>query len=288
MCSIATISAQIGVVSSVIIFSIRGFDEGLAYGVGVLSGLLYFVLLTAKVDAISSKYSALQLTKLDVESSNNATASIASIGASLSSRLSNSFAEKLSSLRYLTPALCLGLLAVKEHTFNPEFQGVKYDLFHLLPRTIFINAMLGFLTLRIALYISEVLTEFRLEDVTSMIPGNVGLVLSQWIKGEDDEKGEEQDVYILPRRMICISGPSLAGRNSVLLNLMKKLKEKSQIQFIRPLLVAEDGTAAANPNGIYEVISKKAFEEMEFKKELIFVGEDRDEQTGQLIQVMIS
>lgn len=311
---------QIGTIATVILTSLRGVDEGLAYALGVLSGISYFTLLGKKVDAISSKYSAITLKTLDSSSSSAAgyvSSSDASVTSSasqalpprpsvdaeeenkgeewqvdasnLQSRLTDKLTEQLSSLRYLTPILCLALLAFKEHVYNPEYQGSQYNLFHLVPQSIYISAMIGFLTLRLSLYVSEVIGEFRWEDLFSIIPGSLAIVIRKWLKTQSEE--EAQEVYLSPRKVLFLTGPILAGRNEILGDVQQIVtKEKKgsldskKVTFIKPICVV-DKERPLLANDCYDIVTKTMFEEMKRKDEIIFSTEERDG-NGNIFQVI--
>lgn len=181
------LALQLGVVfAGAFAFFFDG-NVSLSYLAGVSAGVVYFLLLAKKVEAIGARYSALPLRQPpisgetpaigdvveDTQTASGAeerTNTAGSIGPSPRSFFSLSPAflgETLANLRFLVPVLLLATLVEKDQVF----EHFPLEPFSLLPRNEYIAAMGGFLTLRMALYLSEVAKEFRVQDILGILPG---------------------------------------------------------------------------------------------------------------------
>lgn len=184
---IIVLALQLGVVfAGAFAFFFDG-NVSLSYLAGVGAGVVYFLLLAKKVEAIGARYSALPLRQPpiseetpaiddigeDTQAASGAeerTNTVGSIGPAPRSFFSLSPAflgETLANLRFLVPVLLLAALVEKDQVF----EHFPLKPFSLLPRNEYIAAMGGFLTLRLALYLSEVAKEFRVQDILGILPG---------------------------------------------------------------------------------------------------------------------
>ena len=157
-------------------------DTAGSYYVGVLGSVLYFYLLGKKVENIGSKYSALPnrpvvgSVGVDEEQSSPTTTGSFDVVQFASKRLS----DNVSALRLAVPLLMLGLLTTKGYLVD----GSSPRLFRLIPQSEYSATMAGFLTLRIALYITEVGKEFRAEDLIGIVPGSLAITLRQLLSNK--------------------------------------------------------------------------------------------------------
>ena len=81
----------------------------------------------------------------------------------------NRFEDALANGRLLVPVLLMGALALQ----NSLTSGQAPTAFQSLSREQFLGAAAGFLTYRVALLVSEVLSELRVEDLLGIIPGSL-------------------------------------------------------------------------------------------------------------------
>jgi hypothetical protein len=71
--------------------------------------------------------------------------------------------------RFVVPALALLLLACK----NSYLDGMEMKPFSLVTKEQFLGVAAGFLSNRLAIFLTEVRAEMRVEDVASFVPGSM-------------------------------------------------------------------------------------------------------------------
>eukprot|EP01031_Cornospumella_fuschlensis_P027972 gene27972-33778_t len=164
---ITVAALKVGGVGSLLLGFSLGPDVVPEYALGVFSGCAYFYLLSKKVDAIGDKFSVLSLannpspsTTSPVESATPTSAQTAPFAPR--NLLAIRRNELLSPLRFILPIASLGALSYQKIYVD---HYVPPHPLHLLPEKDFLVYAGGFLTLRMAIYISEVLKEFRLQDI---------------------------------------------------------------------------------------------------------------------------
>lgn len=215
---------QISVAVSLIIATFYDVELILPYMLGVFGSLLYFQLLSKKVDTIGLQYSVKYLLDVDnPELTNNNQTSKSVIDLITDSKIQYELRQRvlqsLSSARFLVPAIIVGLLVQKEKYFpsstpltsnrmDTATQSVylsealsKYTAsfsrynFHLLPESEFLASMAGFLTLRLALYFREVAKEFKIADLAGFLPGSISMFTRKYLL-QQKEENEERNIKV--------------------------------------------------------------------------------------------
>lgn len=180
-----------GTVGTALVF---GPDVSFSYASGALAGGLYLYLLGLKTDLIGSGYTV---------SSNTAAVAIVTDG---TSRIKN----LITNGRLLVPVLLMGVLSAK-NVFTNAFD---MSLYRTLSKEQFLGAMAGFLTYRLSVFVTEVLTEVRTEDVLGVIPGSLAEGYRQVKKAKaNGDRSEAVEDQLFP--LIFITGPRAAGRLGV-------------------------------------------------------------------------
>lgn len=139
-----------GAVGSIVCVPLFGFDVAIPYASGATAGGLYLYLLGKKIDGIGLGFSA---------------------GNSSYSKLDN----VASNLRLLVPVALMAGLAAR----NAASTGVRVSGLSSLSRDQFLAAAAGFLTYRLAIFVSEIASEVRTEDWLSMMPGSAAEMYRQ-------------------------------------------------------------------------------------------------------------
>lgn len=226
-CRIVALALQIGAVLSVLAGVRFGVDLAVPYSFGVVAGVIYFFLLSTKVESIGSRYSARHLqpiansaATIETEIIDGNTNNIAPKQLATATELfANPIFDTLSNFRFLVPVFLLGILSEKDVLFN---QYQRRD-FHFLPQNEFIAAMAGFLTLRVSIFLSEVVKEIRGEDLAGLVPGSLAILVRKVLFGnkenEESLTDKDQEAVVIPKRVVLFTGPVAAGRYE----LMQKL-----------------------------------------------------------------
>lgn len=141
------------------------------------------------MENIGSSYSALNTRNITSTSSNNSTTAV-SVSLTTSSVSDGVFAKVLDTLskyRLAVPIALLGVLVAKSYIFD----GFRPSYFRLIPQSVYISAMAGFLTLRLSIFSNEVAKEFKGEDFLGLVPGSLAIVLRKVLFNQDTDEGLE-------------------------------------------------------------------------------------------------
>eukprot|EP01039_Chlorochromonas_danica_P009627 gene9627-10642_t len=249
---------KVGAGVGALVAAVCGVETIFPYSLGVTGSLAYFALLSKQVEAIGGKYSALPL---------NSTMPLTAPA------MQSSWSEKLSKLRFTVPVMVLGILLAKVRYFDDYHSSPL----HLLPQKDFLAAMGGFLTLRLTLFLSEVAKEFRLGDILEVLPGSTAIVLKRLLLIREEEN---QGAVSMPRRVVFVTGPVVAGRYEVMERVLSSQNSTSPAQCI-PLKVyttdpAYSTTTFDNMNTWVQHLSEEAFIEKQRRGEFLFTASDRD------------
>lgn len=251
-----------------IAFFLPNPDIILSYILGVLGGCLYFYLLSFKIDSISERYSILNSIKYTSLSSSRKVPSLTDPIIEFNSTMIQDLPNQLplekqietyikgriSSFRFLIPVILIMIMTLKNYYIDHDYQP---EYFHFLPVNQFLSIMGGFLTLRISLFISEVVKEFRSDDIIEIIPGSVAVAIRSWFQRSKQQQMAE---IIFPRKIVMMSGPIAAGRHQLLQNTIHSLTpttpssssfsyKSTGLNFIPfPLYTDDQITAQHDPN----------------------------------------
>jgi len=180
----------------------RGTEDAVIYAAGALAGVAYLFFLGIKTDTVGSA------------------------DAKLGSNVSN--------LRFVFPLLVLTGVALKNAMSGDVSPVSSPGLFSTVTPEQFGAAMIGFLTYRVPLFVSQ-LAPVLSESATDMIPGSAGVAMRM----AADAKQRGIDVSSLDTRpgddlvpVLLVSGPEGTGKTT----LVKKLLE-SDSRFVEPILL---------------------------------------------------
>jgi guanylate kinase len=216
-------TALAGLAGTLVADLVRGREDAVIYFAGATAGVLYLYFLGIKTDTLGS--------------------ADAKLGANVSN------------LRFVFPALVLiGVALNNVMSGNPELAG---GLFSTVTPEQFGAAMIGFLTYRVPLFVSQ-LFPVLFDSATDMLPGSAGMVVRMAAeakkRGVDvsalDEKPDDGLVTVL-----LVSGPESTGKTT----LVNKLIE-SDDRFVRPIM--QD-----------RILDPIRFERMEERDEFLLVDE---------------
>eukprot|EP00578_Thalassiosira_sp_NH16_P006291 CAMPEP_0181123258 /NCGR_PEP_ID=MMETSP1071-20121207/25790_1 /TAXON_ID=35127 /ORGANISM="Thalassiosira sp., Strain NH16" /LENGTH=591 /DNA_ID=CAMNT_0023208361 /DNA_START=17 /DNA_END=1792 /DNA_ORIENTATION=+ len=195
-------AAVAGAAGTIVADLFRGPGVAVIYFAGALSGVAYLFLLGIKTDTLGST------------------------DAKVGSNVSN--------LRFVFPALVLVGVALS-NMMNGENPVSTPGIFTTVTPEQFGAAMIGFLTYRVPLFVSQLMPVLS-ESATDMIPGSAGMAVRMAAdakkRGADmsalDELARDDDLLTV----LLVSGPEGTGKTT----LVNKLLE-SDDRFVRPVLL---------------------------------------------------
>ena len=193
--------------------------------------------------------------------------------------------------------MAVPLLALAVFTaYNYYTTGVKPVTFSLVTRQQFLGIIAGFLSNRVALLLTEIRGEVRLEDFLSIVPGSFAEVYresrkldeirDQKIRDNENrklangEEGESQyDEYGNPMdqqtlsTVVVICGPQAAGRISLTNALLKNGKCDDKIRKCK--FLTTDRSAASYNSEKYNFITEDNLQKLRNEKKIVYEGEEK-------------
>ena len=217
-------SALAGIAGTIVADLVRGTEDAVIYFAGATAGVLYLFFLGIKTDTVGS------------------------IDAKLGSNVSN--------LRFVFPALVL--IGVALNNMMSGNQELHAGMFSTVTPEQFGAAMLGFLTYRVPLFVSQ-LFPVLFDSATDMLPGSAGMA----VRMAEEAKKRGVDVSALDKKgdndnlvtVLLVSGPEGTGKTT----LVNKLMESDE-RFVRPTM--QD-----------RVVEGIKFEKMEERGEFLVIDE---------------
>ena len=210
---------------------------------------------------------------------------------------------------FVTNRVAVPLLALAVFTaYNYYTTGVKPVTFSLVTRQQFLGIIAGFLSNRVALLLTEIRGEVRLEDFLSIVPGSFAEVYRESRKldeirdqkirdnenrklanGEEGESqynefGDPMDVQTLST-VVVICGPQAAGRLSLTNALLKNGKCKDKIRQCK-MLTTDRSVASYYPEK-YNFITEDSLQRLRNEKKIVYEGDEKSF-FGQDIAVYLS
>lgn len=255
-------AALYGAVGAVLVDLLKGFNDALVYSVGAIAGVGYLFFLSIKTDTVGSA---------DAKFGNN-----------------------ISNLRFALPLIVLVGISMLNlssggimNAGSDEEAAMK--MFHSVSSEQFGAAMLGFLTYRIPLFISQ-LGPVVGESVGFMLPGSAGIAL-QLAQDDTSIKKDSSMVDEDLTTVLLISGPAGTGKS----DLVNRLIEESDGKFVRPKwmnkitdpvnfeqmeergeFLQKDGQYGLTKDGILYAIDTSTYEE-----------EEEGEESNEVTQVVV-
>ncbi|KAL9184292.1 hypothetical protein ACHAXT_002378 [Thalassiosira profunda] len=195
-------AAIAGAAGTIVADLVRGTEDAVIYGAGALAGVLYLFFLGIKTDTVGSAESKL--------------------------------GSNVSNLRFVFPAIVLVGVAINNMLSGEASPVTSPGVFSTVTPEQFGAAMIGFLTYRVPLFVSQ-LTPVLSESATDLIPGSAGLAMR--MAAEAKERG--MDVSALDDTkddnlvtVLLVSGPEGTGKTT----LVNKLLEEDA-RFVKPKLL---------------------------------------------------
>ena len=197
----------------------------------------------------------------------------------------------------VTNRVAVPLLALAVFTaYNYYTTGVKPVTFSLVTRQQFLGIIAGFLSNRVALLLTEIRGEVRLEDFLSIVPGSFAEVYRESRKLDEirdqkirdnesrklanGEEGESQyDEYGNPMdqqtlsTVVVICGPQAAGRLSLTNALLKNGKCNDKIRKCK--FLTTDRSAASYNAEKYNFITEDNLQKLRNEKKIVYEGEEK-------------
>mmetsp|Transcript_12654 Transcript_12654/g.27719 ORF Transcript_12654/g.27719 Transcript_12654/m.27719 type:complete len:584 (+) Transcript_12654:80-1831(+) len=197
-------AAIAGTVGTIFADLFKGTEDAAIYFAGALAGVAYLFFLGIKTDTVGSAE------------------------AKLGSNVSN--------LRFIFPVFVLVAVALKNVSSGDANPVDVPGIFSTVTPEQFGAAMIGFLTYRIPLFVSQ-LAPVVSKSATDMLPGSAGMALQM----ANDAKKRGVDVAALERELLpgddlvtvlLVSGPEATGKTT----LINKLMEEDP-RFVKPIML---------------------------------------------------
>jgi len=191
-------AAIAGLVGTLIADLVGGFEVALDYAVGALAGVGYLFFLTIKTDTVGSPNSK--------------------------------YGSSVSNLRFVLPLLVLVGISIQNLTAgdNSPISG-SMNIFNTVSKEQFGAAMLGFLTYRLPLFVSQLVPEIT--NTSGMtLPGSAGLAMQLARESKANAKSKVDPLADTFVTVLLVSGPPGTDRS----NLVKKLIEDGVGKFVEP------------------------------------------------------
>lgn len=188
------------------------------------------------------------------------------------------------------------LLALTAFTaYNYYTTGVKPVTFSLVTRQQFLGIIAGFLSNRVALLLTEIRGEVRLEDFLSIVPGSFAEVYRESRRidenrekkireneairsangqgeGQYDEYGDPLDQKVLST-VVVICGPQAAGRLSLTASLVRNGKCDSKVRLCK-VLTTDRAVASYYPEK-YRFIDEEALKALRKENKIVYEGDEK-------------
>lgn len=235
-------AAIAGVIGTIIADLTKGLDVALIYFLGALSGVGYLFFLGIKTDTLGSPE------------------------AKLGSNVSN--------LRFVLPLLVLVGVSVQNISAGDASpvlaNGGSFSVFRSVTPTQFAAAMLGFLTFRIPLFISQ-LGPLIGESAGMVLPGSAGIAMQMANDAKNAKQSSKKGSGLLGEDLttiLLVSGPAGTGKAE----LVQRLIEESEGKLVAPKrvdiiaepilyeqLVVKDEILQMDDNGRYALTKEGIF-----------------------------
>ena len=194
--------------------------------------------------------------------------------------------------RFAVPLLALSVFTA----YNYYFEGIKPVTFSLVSKQQFLGFIAGFLSNRIALLLTEIKDEIRVEDLLSIVPGSFAEVYRESKKldairdkkiadnenrklqnGETDLSQYDERGDLINERtlstVIVICGPQAAGRISLSSSLMSNGNCNTKIRKCK-FLTSDKLIANMYPEK-YNFVTSEIIEKLKSEKKIVYEGEEK-------------
>ena len=197
-------AAIAGLIGTVVTDLVKGIDDALIYFAGAVAGIGYLFFLSVKTDTLGSP---------DMKMGNN-----------------------ISNLRFLLPLIVLVGVAIQNLIAGDASpvvaNGNTLNVFRTVSPEQFGAAMLGFLTYRVPLFLSQ-LTPLVSDSAGLLLPGSAGMAmqLAKEAKSAKQQIGKKRSILDSDlTTILVVSGPQGAGKTE----LVQRLIEESEGRLVPP------------------------------------------------------
>lgn len=169
--------------------------------------------------------------------------------------------------RFLVPAVALGLFALQNYVVDGEVP----QPFHIVSREQFLGVMAGFLSNRLAIFLTEIRAEMRVEDVLSIVPGSFAETYRQSKRLEASGPPVEYEQQL--STIVVVTGPRAAGRSDLINSLLTNGKLAKKLQVCK-YLTTDTATWQKSP-GRYKLVTADEIVHLRDSGKLIYEGEEK-------------
>ena len=197
---------------------------------------------------------------------------------------------------FVTNRVAVPLLALAAFTaYNYYTTGVKPVTFSLVTRQQFLGIIAGFLSNRVALLLTEIRGEVRLEDFLSIVPGSFAEVYRETRRidekrdqkireneairsangqgeGQYDEYGDPLDQKVLST-VVVICGPQAAGRLSLTASLVKNGNCENKVRICK-FLTTDRAVASYYPEK-YRFVDEEGIKALRKENKIVYEGDEK-------------
>jgi len=243
---LVTSTLQFGAVGTVISTAAFGPDVGIPFLFGSTSGAAYLYLLGRRIDSIGAGYSQ------------------------SASRTVLGKAEKLLvDARSLVPIIAIAILAAK----NYYVDGRIPETFSVVTKQQFLGVIAGFLSNRVAILLTEIKNELRVEDLLSIVPGSLaeGYRASEKLKASMSKEAIiEEDIQSI---VVLLTGPQAAGRSSLSKSILGDGKFDTKLRRCK-FLTTDTAIWTQSPDR-YRLVTGEDLNRLRDIGQLVYEGEEK-------------
>lgn len=191
-------AAIAGVAGTLITDLLRGAEDAIIYGAGALASLGYLFFLSVKTDTLGSA--------------------------------DNKLGKNVSNLRFLMPVFVIVGVALYNKNLGDANPVRSDNPFNTVTTEQFAAAVIGFLTYRIPLFLTQLAEGLRSLDGEVALPGSAGIAMNMGLNEmrSDNKPSLLSEAALTP--VLVVSGPQATGRP----DLVDKLIEEGGDRFVRP------------------------------------------------------
>lgn len=196
--SLLKYTALTGLAGAIAVELSRGIEDAVIFGAGVAASLVYLFLLTVKTDTMASPDAKL--------------------------------GRNVSNLRFVVPTFVLVGVALYNQSRGDANPLQGQGMFDTVTAEQFGAAILGFLTYRIPLFVTQIVGAMQQEGGDVTLPGSAGVAM-QLAKGSSEETASAlADIAEDLTTVLLVSGPQATGRSA----LVDRLVQDGDGKYVRP------------------------------------------------------
>lgn len=227
-------AAIVGAAGAIVTDLVKGTEDGIIYAAGAIASVAYLFLLSVKTDTIGSEDSKL--------------------------------GKSVANIRFLMPVLVVVGVALYNKSRGDANPIQTDNPFDTITPEQFAVAVIGFLTYRVPLFLTQVFDAFKDESGNVNLPGSAGVAMKLTQKQQTDEASSLDAASTAGgglgggvnelTTVLVVSGPQATGRS----NLVDELIASSDGRYVRPKLLDQvtDGVTFERLQNRGEILEKDA------------------------------